>query len=179
MSERTVKLQGFRAAARRPAEVIEHGVAGIDPVWLFPPTYALHLSEEYFIGGGFPLWAERVSGIRFTNADFVVWNAFALLLMFVAAWLVSRDPKFRFVEIALAIAVLGNVAAHALGSLVTWTYSPGLMTSVVVWAPFGAIRLQSARRASSSRGRRAGTCIGLSVVLITIAAVMLAAIVSR
>jgi hypothetical protein len=26
----------------------------VDPVWLFPPTYAVHLAEEYLAGGGFP-----------------------------------------------------------------------------------------------------------------------------
>jgi hypothetical protein len=138
----------------------------------------VHLVEEYFAGGGFPLWAERVLGIVVSDVEFVSWNAFALVLACVAAWLVSRDAKFRFIEIALAVAVLGNVAAHALGSLVTWTYSPGLLTGVIIWGPLGWTRLRSAQRASTPRARRAGTYIGLSVVLLTFVAVALSTILS-
>jgi hypothetical protein len=103
----------------------------------------------------------------FTTAEFVAWNAFAFVLMCVAAWLISRDAKFRFIEIALALAVLGNVAAHGVGSLITWTYSPGLITALAVWSPLGLRRLRSARRASTRRGRRAGTYIGIATVLFT------------
>ena len=151
----------------------------LDRVWLFPATYLLHLVEEYFAGGGFPAWAARALGAVFTNAEFVAWNVFALLLMCAAAWLVRRHANLRFIEIALAVAVLGNAAAHVLGSLVTWTYSPGLVTSIVAWCPLGWIRLRSARRASTRRARRAGTYIGLAVVVITLTVVALARIVTR
>ena len=107
-------------------------------------------------------------GIEFTNAQFITWNAFAFGIMCVGAALVSHTPKFRFVEIALAIAVLGNVATHVLGSLATWTYSPGLITSVGIWSPLGVIRMRSASEASTRRARHAGIYIGVSVVLITL-----------
>lgn len=150
-----------------------------DPVWLFPASYVLHLAEEYAAGGGFPLWLERALGIGFTKTEFLAWNAFALALMCVGAWLVAGHPRFRFVEIAMAVAVLGNVAAHATASLLTWTYSPGLVTGLVLWGPLGAIRLRSARLASTPRARRAGTYIGLSAVLIATAIVALGTIVRR
>jgi multisubunit Na+/H+ antiporter MnhF subunit len=143
----------------------------VDGVWLFPPTYALHLCEEYLAGGGFPLWAERTLLVRFSNAEFVAWNAFAFVLMCLAAWLVSRESRFRFIEIALALAVLGNVSAHLLGSLMTWTYSPGLITAVFIWMPLGAVRLRSALGASTHTARIAGACLGLAVVLATLAVV--------
>ena len=41
-----------------------------DPVWFFPVTDAVHLVEEYFGGGGFPVWAERALGIQFSNREF-------------------------------------------------------------------------------------------------------------
>jgi hypothetical protein len=150
-----------------------------DPVWLFPPTYALHLCEEYFVAGGFPLWAERTLALDFSDAEFVAWNAFALALMCVGAWLVSQDPKFRFIEIALAIAVLGNVVAHMLGSLITWTYSPGLLTGVFVWIPFTVVRLQKAWAGSRRKARVAGTFLGLSVVLVSLAVVAAGTIFDR
>jgi hypothetical protein len=142
-----------------------------NPVWLFPTTYILHLSEEYFVWGGFPLWAERRLGLQFSDVEFVAWNAFALALMVLSAWLVNRDPKLRFLEIALAVAVLGNVVAHVLGSVTTRTYSPGLLTGVVLWMPVGLQRLKGAWAASTRKARIVGIYIGVSVVLVTIAVV--------
>lgn len=141
---------------------------GIDGVWLLPCSYIIHLGEEYFVAGGFPRWAERTLAARFSSTEFVAWNAFAFALMCVGAWLVSRDPKFRFIEIALALAVLGNVVAHLLASLVTWTYSPGLITGILIWLPVGLVRLRSARHASSHKGRTAGTYLGITVAFITV-----------
>jgi Protein of unknown function with HXXEE motif len=155
------------------------GSRRFDAVWLFPSTYVIHLGEEYLAAGGFPLWAERTLAIRFSNAEFTAWSTLALGLMCLGGWLVSRDPKFRFIEIALAVAVLGNVAVHLFASILTWTYSPGLVSGVLIWIPLGALRLQRARRASTRRGHIAGVYLGLSVVLITIAVVVVGAFVGR
>lgn len=151
----------------------------VNLVWLFPATYLLHLCEEYFVAGGFPLWAECRLQLQFSDAEFVFWNGSALLLMCVSAWLVSHDPKFRFIEIALAVAVLGNVLAHVLASFLTRTYSPGLLTGLGVWIPAGVHRLQSAWAASTRKARTAGIYIGVSVVVVTLAAVAASAIVRR
>jgi Protein of unknown function with HXXEE motif len=151
------------------------GFRRFDGVWLFPPTYVIHLTEEYLAAGGFPLWADRTLAIRFSNAEFTAWSTLALGLTCLGAWLVSRDSRFRFIEIALAIAVLGNVAMHVFASLLTWTYSPGLVSGVLIWIPLGAARLRSARRTSTRRGYIAGVYLGLSVVLITMAVVVVSA----
>ena len=92
------------------------GPRWLDAVWLFPPTFVIHLTEEYLAAGGFPLWAERTLAIRFSNAEFTAWSTLALGLTCLGAWLVSRDSKFRFIEISLAIAVLGNVAMHVVAT---------------------------------------------------------------
>lgn len=141
----------------------------VNPVWLFPLTYAVHLLEEYLALGGFLRWARRTVGVQMSEGEFGAWNAFALVLMCVGAWLVSRHARFQFLEIAIAIAVLGNAAAHLIASVLTWTYSPGLITGVLVWAPLGIVRMQHAMRVSSARGRLAGTCIGVFVIIVTFA----------
>jgi hypothetical protein len=143
-----------------------------DPVWLFPLTYAVHLLEEYFVGGGFPSWAQRALGIQLSNREFVAWNAFALAAMCAGALLVSRYRRFRYIEIGLAIAVLGNVAAHVIGSLATLTYSPGLITGVLVWIPLGWFRLRTVFGHSSRRARVAGICIGVFVTAVILTVLM-------
>jgi Protein of unknown function with HXXEE motif len=137
-----------------------------DAVWLFPATYAVHLVEEYFVRGGFPVWAEHALGIQVSNREFVAWNTFAFVLICLGALLASRYPRLRLIEMGIAIAVLGNAASHIVASLATWTYSPGLLTSVFVWIPLGWLRLQTVSRESSRRARLAGTWVG---VLVTIA----------
>jgi hypothetical protein len=126
--------------------------------------------RKYLVGGGFPAWISDALGIVFTSAEFVAWNVLGLLVVCVAAWSVSRHSHFRFIDIALATVVLGNVAARVLGSLVTWTYSPGLVTGVVVWTPLGWIRLRSAWGASKRKARRAGIYLGLLGLVMTVAA---------
>jgi hypothetical protein len=143
----------------------------VNPVWLFPITYALHLCEEYALGGGFPLWAERTLGVHFSDADFIAWNAFGLGVMCVGAWLVNRNSRFHFIEVALAIALLGNVMAHALGSVLTWTYSPGLITAVVLWTPLSVVRFRNAYAVVGRRARLAALCVGVVVVLVQLVVV--------
>ena len=148
------------------------GTARRAGVWLFPPTYALHFGEEYLAGSGFPQWVERTLGIRFSTIEFVTWNALAFGLMCVAAWLVSRDAKHRFIEIALSIAVLANVVVHVLASLATWTYSPGVVTAITIWMPLGLVRLRHAHEAATRRGRLAGVCLGVAVLLVTLGVIV-------
>jgi hypothetical protein len=154
-------------------------VRSINAVWLFPTTYAIHLLEEYFVLGGFPRWVRQALAIQFSDGEFLAWNGFAFVLMCVGSWLVSHDSRFRFIEIALALAVLGNALAHLLGSVLTRTYSPGLITAVVVWVPLGWTRLQKAVPVCSARGRLAGTCIGLVVMLVTLVVLVLGSMVTR
>jgi hypothetical protein len=138
-------------------------------VWLFPATYVVHLVEEYVAGDGFCAWAERALGITISVREFLVWNAFALTLVCVGAVLVTAHPRFRWIEIALSIAILGNVAGHVIASVLTQTYSPGLISGVLIWVPVGIMRLSAAFPLSSSRGRTAGVGLGVAVVLGTLA----------
>jgi hypothetical protein len=65
----------FGRARYEPPNARVHGhVRGwhlFDPVWLFPVTYVLHLWEEYFIAGGFTVWAERALALQFSAPEFV------------------------------------------------------------------------------------------------------------
>ena len=154
------------------------GPRRLDAVWLFPPTYVIHVTEEYLAAGGFPFWAERTLAIRFSNEEFTGWSTLALGLTCLGAWLVSRHSKFRFIEISLAIAVLGNVAMHVVASVLTWTYSPGLVsgrahvgsighrapskrTAHVHSARLHGRRLSGTLRRADHDGRRRGGCLRL------------------
>ena len=135
--------------------------------WLFPAIYAVHILEELFAVGGFVAWADRALGIPMSMGEFVGWNALALALLCIGAVLVVRDARLRWIEIAVAVAVTGNAAAHLIASVATWSWSPGLVSGALLWGPLGIIRGTAAWRVSSRRGRLAGVLIGSAAVLVT------------
>jgi hypothetical protein len=54
-----------------------------------------------------------------------------------------------------------------------------VITALVLWCPLGVIRLRSARDAFTTLGQRAGTYIGVAVVLVTLIVVGFRNVVSR
>jgi hypothetical protein len=157
-------VRSYGHGASRPGDSVRQ-----NGVWLFPLTYGIHLLEEYWVGEGFPAWAQRLWGTSLSTGEFLVWNLFGLTLMCVGALLVTRFTPLRWIEIALSVAVFGNAAGHVLASLMTVTYSPGVITGLLLWMPLVWVRLRDALTACSRTGRRAGILLGASVVLAQIA----------
>ena len=75
--------------------------------WLFPLTYLLHLSEEFWGGEGFPSWISRVAGAHFSNQDFLTLNAIGLVMVTVSATLIYKK-SWHWLLIALSGIVLLN-----------------------------------------------------------------------
>ncbi|MBC7908972.1 MAG: HXXEE domain-containing protein [Pyrinomonadaceae bacterium] len=129
--------------------------------WLFPLTYLAHIAEEYWVGEGFPAWFSRLSGVELTPARFLALNRFALALMAVGIILALTVPPLRWLLISFGTVILINALAHAVGSAVTRSYSPGLISGLLLWLPLGALTL---RRAWILRSRRAfwsGVMVGV------------------
>lgn len=133
---------------------------------LFPGTFAVHLVEEYLAPEWFGAWSGRVLDVPMSRSDFIVWNAIAFVLMCVGAGLTIACRRHRWIEIAMSLAVAGNALFHAAASVATLTYSPGLLTGVLLWLPLTVVRLPVALRESSPRGRRIGLLVGVSAVIV-------------
>jgi hypothetical protein len=108
-------------------------------VWLFLATYAAHVVEEWF--GGFPEWFAVVAGRPLSREAFLVINALAFAAMAAAIRAAIRREALGWLAIAIATVVLINGAAHLLASLVTRTYSPGLLTGVILYLPLAQLAL--------------------------------------
>jgi hypothetical protein len=130
--------------------------------WLFPLTYALHLAEEYWGGEGFPSWLSRMAGVSFTNQEFMVLNSMALVLMILGATLIYR-LTWRWLLVALAGVVFLNGALHLIFSLLTWTYSPGLVTGGLLWLPLGAVTMYRQWSRASRRSYSIGVVLALGL----------------
>ena len=129
--------------------------------WLFPATYALHILEETWGGEGFVAWIGRVAGVELEATQFLVWNALALSLMAAGVVLMLRFRHLRWLLVAYGVAFLLNALSHLAASLYTMSYSPGLVSSLLLWLPLGALTLLRFRKTLSRRQRRAGLLVGL------------------
>jgi hypothetical protein len=145
-------------------------------VWLFPICFSLHLIEEWF--GGFPEWAARVVGSELPRGAFIGINALALLVMLMAVRATVATERNGWMGIAVATILLVNGTAHILGSLVTRSYSPGLLTGIVLYLPLGQLTLMRAwlqsSRATFAGGVVAGLAVHALVVVVAYAFVALA-----
>jgi len=137
--------------------------------WAYPATYALHLLEELWGGEGFTAWLARVAGIELTTRQFLNWNALALLSMTLGVALTLRFRTLRWLLLAYGVAFLLNALSHLAASLYTLSYSPGLLSSLLLWLPLGALTLVYFRPTLTRRGRRAGLLVGLLMHAVVLA----------
>jgi len=108
---------------------------------LFPFTYLAHVIEEYRGGGGYSNYLMTNYCVELSPEHFVRLQALGVFLMGlgVIAGLALRFP-LTMVAILSAI-VLGNALVHTIRSVQGWTYTPGLVTAVVLWLPLGSVSL--------------------------------------
>lgn len=112
-----------------------------DPLlaWLLVVAYAAHIVEEWV--GGFPEWLAVVAGAPLPGDAFLVMNAVALLVVIAATRAATRNEARGWLAIAVAAVLFVNALLHVLGSAVTGTYSPGLVTGMILYVPLGGLSL--------------------------------------
>lgn len=105
-------------------------------IGLFPAIYLIHLLEESFAGERFFNWTQHIVGRRIPIAAFVILNAcfFGLMISAVLTLQAGRSPWL--------LPTLGTITAinglgHLAGTVATRSYSPGLVTGALLWAPLG------------------------------------------
>ena len=154
-----------------------NGDLNLPRVWplLFPLTYLAHVAEEYWCGGGFYNWLSRFAGVGLTRELFLELNAIAWAVMLLISLLAIAVASMRWAVIPLATAVFVNGLAHAVGSIISASYSPGLFTGLLLWVPLGAYTLRRAYGIWSRKVYFAAIFLGLALH----AAVTLSALASR
>lgn len=127
--------------------------------WLFPLSYLVHILEEYW--GGFPAWIARFWGVESSSGNFLSWNGGALVMMMVGIVLVLKTKSYRWLLVSFGTVVLINGMVHTVASVVTKSYSPGLISGLLLFIPLGAITLIRAHRQVNRRTFRAGLIVGV------------------
>ncbi|MEM6651212.1 MAG: HXXEE domain-containing protein [Pseudomonadota bacterium] len=111
-------------------------------------AYILHQHEEHWIDifgnvyafqGSINALVASIStpppgqtGPLTAEAIFVINTSLVWLVGLIAIW---QAPERRFPSLALAAIVLVNALVHIAGSIVTVSYNPGLLTSILVFLP--------------------------------------------
>ncbi|MBM3787747.1 MAG: HXXEE domain-containing protein [Acidobacteria bacterium] len=131
-------------------------------LWLFPLTYIVHFAEEYFCGETFPVWLAKLRGIELGLKDFIILNAIAWLVMALSSWAASRWAAAKWAIPALGFVVAFNGALHATGSVVTLSYSPGLISGLLLWLPLGIHAVSRGWRSLSRRQFWTGITAGVA-----------------
>jgi hypothetical protein len=128
---------------------------------LFPLTFLVHILEEYF--GGFPAWSAQHLGFRLNAQGFLAINEFAWAGMLCAAVAATVAEPAQWLVIPLATVTAVNGAAHLVFSVVTRTYSPGVVSGTALWLPLGIVTLTRAYRSFPRAVFAAGVAVGLAM----------------
>ena len=115
--------------------------------WLFPLSYLIHIAEEYWGGEGYPAYILRLRGVHMSTARFLAAQSVGFIMVTIGV-ILARRLKF----LPMMLVILGTVCAvnsltHIVTALNTFTYGPGLVSSIFLWGPLGiatVIRYKSA-----------------------------------
>jgi len=130
-------------------------------LWLFPAVFAAHIAEECLAGERFYRWIRRTAGREWDPGPFVAVNLAFEVAMIAAVRAARRDPgRAAWVVPGLGLIGATNGLGHLAGSVVTRSYSPGVLSGAGLWAPLGLIALRRSRRTLPHRAWRRGVAIG-------------------
>jgi len=105
-------------------------------IWLLPAAYFLHIIEEYV--GGFPAWVTHDVHGSFNDAAFAVNNfAFMLILLTLVYANYRKSTPLRGVLLAVFASanLFWDALFHLFMTLILDRYSPGLVTSMLLYYP--------------------------------------------
>ena len=137
-------------------------------VWLLVAA-VLHLIEEYVYPGGFLRWIRSWVGFAPNMVE-----AIALNLAFIG---LMAMPLFGTTPLLAASApglLLANGALHVIGTIASKRYSPGVITSVLLFFPLATYALLKMPTVSGD-----GILLGIGWMLVPLTVVSLRRVVSR
>jgi Protein of unknown function with HXXEE motif len=104
--------------------------------WAMAVASWLHMAEEYVYPGGFLQWIRRhTTKVRLTPADAIVINLAFLAL--VASPLFTDPRAAPIVTVSIPVLLIANAVLHVIGTIVTKSYSPGVITATLLYFPIG------------------------------------------
>ncbi len=115
-------------------------------VLLAPVIFVAHVAEE---APGFVAWANSLMEDDITQQLFIAVNTVAFVVTAVLAVIVARSCSRDAIVLMLALLsflMFGNAILHVGATVALGRYSPGVVTSVVLYLPFFFLFLRHAQR---------------------------------
>ena len=104
------------------------------PFWVLTVAYLAHILEEYMLD--WKTWAEQTSGLKMEWSEFFVAN-FAVIILGICCSVVGFScPYFAYLFVGLA--TVNALFAHIGTTIVKRKFSPGVITSIVLFLPICA-----------------------------------------
>jgi hypothetical protein len=101
------------------------------PFWILTVAYAGHILEEYVLD--WRKWAQDTSGLKLEWTEFFIAN-FAVIVLGISCSAVGFDcPVYSFMFVGLA--AVNGLFAHIGTTIVKRKFSPGLITSILLFIP--------------------------------------------
>ena len=113
---------------------------------LAPVIFAAHVAEE---APGFVGWANRLLEEDITQELFVSVNTGGFVVTTVLAIVVALSRSRAAIVLMvwwLSFLMLGNAILHVVATMVLGRYSPGVVTSIILYLPFFFVFLRRALR---------------------------------
>lgn len=111
--------------------------------WLLPLSYAIHIAEEHF--GGFVQWSARTSGSGLSVEAFLAATSAGAAVSLLGIFLSGRKRRHGWIPVMMATLFVLNGMMHLFTSIATGSYSPGLVSGLLLWVPLGSLVLARSR----------------------------------
>jgi hypothetical protein len=128
------------------------GLSGIDlpfrtAVLLYPLATIAHVLEEW---PGFVAWAQRFASVTYSPREYVTTHIAAVFLSTLAALAVRTVPGMGsgllFFGVLFGPSITCNALFHIGGTVLTRTYCPGVVTSLLLYLPATVVLIGAALR---------------------------------
>lgn len=130
-------------------------------LWLFPASYAVHIAEEGLAGERFYRWIRRAAGREISPRTFAGMNLAYEAAMVAAVRHARQQEDAAWLVPALGAITAMNGLGHLAGTMVTRSYSPGLVSGVAVWVPLGLFAVIRGRQLLPREAWRRGVATGV------------------
>lgn len=131
--------------------------------WFIPLAYLVHLIEEFYAGPGFPKWFSALMDVKLTSYEFLVFNIMGFSAVLFIAVFYSMGLIKHFVLFALGTLFFVNGLLHISVSAYTGMYSPGAVTSVLLFLPLGYVIFRNSSWKLSFVDKLASVFLGIGI----------------
>ena len=127
--------------------------------WLFAVVYGLHLLDEYFVPPGLPQWSTE-RGFHFTTQLWLSVSIISFSIFSASVWLVARRAWPPWVLVALAVHITLHALAHLGASAWALSFSPGLLSGLILALPLAVWTFRWAQHALSRKALLLSAILG-------------------